>query len=125
MNKWPCCSKMMEIALKSADELAKQEIDVEVIDLKVLCPLDIEFLLESVRKTGRMIVLHEDSEFMGFGAEIVAEIATNPVFYELKARLERIAALNTPIPVHPTLEDYRLPNVEKVVAACKALMEES
>jgi 2-oxoisovalerate dehydrogenase E1 component len=117
--------KMLKLALDSAEALVKEKIDMEVIDLRVLRPLDTEFLLRSIRKTGRVVILYEDSKFMGFGAEISAQIGESPSFYELRARIIRVAALDTRIPATLTLEDFRLPNQEKVMRAVKALMEES
>ncbi len=117
--------KMLELALSGAEVLAKEGIEVEVIDLRVLRPLNKEFLFRSIKKTGRVIILHEDSKFMGFGAEISASIAEEPIFYELRCRICRVAALDTPIPAHLTLEDYRLPNLKKLIAEAKKLMEES
>lgn len=117
--------KMLKLAFTAAAELAKQKIDIEVIDLQVLNPWDKETVFASVKKTGRIIVLHEDSEFMGFGAEIAAAVATDDLFYDLKARIRRIAAHNTPVPVNRILEDARLPNVDTLVRAARELMEES
>lgn len=117
--------KMLDLALTGAEALAKKNIDVEVIDLRVLNPLDKDFIFRSIRKTGRVIILHEDSKSMGFGAEIAAAIAEDRTFYELRARIIRVAALNTPIPPHLALEDFRLPDAEKLAAAARTLMEES
>ncbi|MEK7627821.1 MAG: thiamine pyrophosphate-dependent enzyme [Patescibacteria group bacterium] len=118
--------KMLQLALSSAETLATQnDISVEVIDLRILNPWDKETVLASVRKTGRLVVLHEDSRFMGFGAEISASIAEDEAFYELRGRIKRIAALNSPIPAHLVLENYRLPNEHMVVDAIKTLTQEA
>lgn len=117
--------KMLKLALNTAETLSQENIDVEVLDLRILNPLDTNFLFEHIAKTGRVIILHEDSKFMGFGAEIAAEIAENKIFYELQAKILRVAALNTPIPANLTLENYRLPNGEKLIAAAKQLMGET
>ena len=116
---------MLALALETAEFLAKEGIECEVVDLRVLRPLDKEAILKSARKTGRIIILHEDSKFMGFGAEVAASVAEDPAFYALKARVLRVAALDTPIPANLTLENYRLPSRDKLVAAAKMLMEES
>jgi len=117
--------RMLKLALDTAEILTKESIDLEIIDLRVLNPLDTEFLLGHIAKTGRVIILYEDSKFMGFGAEVAAEIAENMVFYNLQARIIRVAALNTPIPANLTLENYRLPNEKKLIEAARKLMEES
>lgn len=111
--------------LGAAKVLSKEGIELEVIDLRVLCPLDIACICGHAEKTGRIIVLHEDSKFMGFGAEIVAQIAESMTYYKMRARLLRVAALNTPIPANLNLENYRLPDVPKVIRAARKLMEES
>ena len=117
--------RMLKLAIDAADSLLKENISLEVIDLRVLNPLDTEFLFEHISKTGRVIILHEDSKFMGFGAEISAAIAENTAFYSLQARILRVAAMNTPIPANLVLENYRLPNVQKLISAAKKIMEES
>lgn len=117
--------KMLELALESAHELGARGIEVEVIDLRTLVPWDRETVFSSVKKTGRVIILYEDSKFMGFGAEISAAISEDPLFYSLKARVRRVAAMNIPIPAHPKLEDLRLPNSDDVMQVAHELMEES
>lgn len=121
--------KMLELGMKSAEQFSKDSpaIDMEVIDLQVLNPWDIakKHVFNSLQKTKRLIVLHEDSEFMGFGAEICASVFTSKEFYGLKARGQRVAAQNIPIPVHLVLEDSRLPDVEKLRSAARLLMKES
>ncbi|MDP2676485.1 MAG: thiamine pyrophosphate-dependent enzyme [bacterium] len=121
--------KMLELGLTSAERFAggTPSIDIEVIDLQVLHPWDLakKHVFDSLRKTGKLIVLHEDSEFMGFGAEICASVFTSKEFYGLKARGQRVAAQNIPIPVHLVLEDSRLPDFEKLQSAVWLLMRES
>ncbi|MDZ4285886.1 MAG: transketolase C-terminal domain-containing protein, partial [Candidatus Sungbacteria bacterium] len=120
--------KMVELALVSAQELAHGEspVDVEVIDLVVLNPWDKEKVFASLKKTGRLMILHEDSQFMGFGAEIAATIAEEfDCFYRLKARIMRLAARNTPIPAYLPFENERLPKQSDVIAGVRKLMEES
>ena len=118
--------KMMGLAAKCAVELARTEdIEAEVIDLRTLVPWDKETVFNSVKKTGRIIILEEDCEFLGFGAEISASISQDLTFYSLSARIRRVAAMNTPIPGNRKLEDARLPQAADVVQAARELMEES
>lgn len=117
--------KMMKLALDAAQRLENENIEVEVIDLRILRPWDKKTVSESVRKTGRLMVLEEDSGFMGFNAEVITEIVTHKEFYHLKAAIKRLAAKDTPIPGSLILEDERLPKLEDVILASKELMEES
>ena len=105
-------------ALEAADILAADGISVEVIDLRTLVPLDIDTLVQSVEKTSRAVVLHEASRRLGYGAEIAAEIQER-CFWSLDQPVVRIAALNTPIPTSPALEDGMLPSTAQVVDAVR------
>jgi len=119
--------KMLDLAIASAEELAKQNppTDTEIVDLRILNPWDKKTVFASVKKTGRVIILHEDSKFMGFGAEISATIVEEfNTYYRLRTRVRRIAAENTPIPAHLALEDARLPNKDKVISAVRELLKE-
>ena len=95
-------------------------ISLEIIDLRTLVPLDKDSLLDSVRKTGRLVVLHDATRFCGFGAEIAA-IAAEEVFDALKAPILRIAAPDIPVPVSPPQEAFYKPSPEKVAAAVRRL----
>lgn len=117
--------KMLSLALTCAEELHHEGVETEVIDLRVLNPWDRDAVAASVRKTGRLVILHEDSSFMGFGAEVAASIAGDLAFYELRARIRRVAAENTPIPADLALEDARLPGKDDVLSAIRDLMKES
>lgn len=117
--------KMMDLAVKSAEILAQEGIGLEIIDLRTLWPWDRETVLNSVAKTGRALILYGDSKAMGFGAEISATISEEITFYHLKARVKRLAALNTPIPGNRELEDIRLPQMNDMLRVCRELMEES
>jgi len=90
--------------------------EVEVIDLRTLVPWDRDLVFESIRRTGRVLVVHEDTGFMGFGAEIASSIASDAFPY-LDAPVERLAAKDTHIPYSPALENDVLPNEEKIRAA--------
>lgn len=111
-------ANMVGPALAAADKLAGEGISAEVIDPRSLSPLDIETLVASVKKTGRLIVVHEAVEQGGIGAEIVARIQQQ-AFYYLDSPAVRIAAPFAPIPAGPTLEKEFLPNTERIVAAAR------
>ncbi len=110
----------------TADEAAKQleesDISVEVIDLRTVMPWDKEAVLESVRKTSKVLVLHEDNRTGGFGGEIAATIAEE-AFEDLDAPVRRIAAPDCPVPFAPVLEKAFIPQVEDVVKGLRALAE--
>jgi len=111
---------MVLTALDAAEELEKEGLDVEVIDLRTLAPLDKETILSSVRKTSRAIVLHEASRTGGIGGEITALIAEE-AFEWLDAPVIRVASIDTPVPYSPPLEDYYLPQIKDVVSAARKL----
>lgn len=110
-------------SLVAAENLRKKEgLDIEVIDLRSIYPLDTALILESVKKTSRVLIVHEDVVFMGFGAEIAAQIA-DAAFPYLDAPVRRIGGRFTPIPHAPVLEAAVLPNTEGVERAMKELIE--
>ena len=111
---------MVLTALDAAEELEKEGIDIEVIDLRTLAPMDKATILASVRKTNRAIVLHEASRTGGIGGEIAALIAEE-AFEWLDAPVVRIGSIDTPVPYSPPLEDYYLPQVKDVVHAVRKL----
>ena len=100
--------------LEAAAELDKEGISVEVVDVRTLVPLDLETIANSVRKTSRAVVLHEDARRLGYGAEIAAEIQEE-CFWSLDHPVVRIAAKNTPIPTSPPLEDAVMPQTPEVI----------
>lgn len=105
---------MVYVARDAAEELAKEGISVEIVDLRTVYPLDEETILASVRKTSKAILLHEDILSGGVGAEIAARIAER-AFERLDGPIVRIAAPDTPVPYSPPLEEAFLPSVAKVV----------
>jgi 2-oxoisovalerate dehydrogenase E1 component len=109
-------------ALDGAARLEKEGISLEVLDLRSLVPLDEEAILQSVAKTHRLMVLHEDSRRGGPGAEIAALVAEKAL-YHLEAPVIRVAAPDEPVPYSPPLEWAHLPKAEDVVAAARKLME--
>lgn len=113
---------MVEIALEAARELARRGLEIEVIDLRTLVPLDRELFLESVRRTSRVLVLHEAPGTGGFGGEI-ASIVADEAFESLDAPVRRLSCADTPIPSHPALEAACLPGVRSVIEALSSLLE--
>ncbi|MBU3698432.1 MAG: alpha-ketoacid dehydrogenase subunit beta [Candidatus Kapabacteria bacterium] len=99
----------VHMALAAAEEVAKEGIDVEIVDIRTLVPFDEETVLESVRKTHRAIIVHEAVLTAGFGGEIAARIADKAFSY-LDAPVKRVAAFDAPTPFAPTLEQAVLPN---------------
>jgi 2-oxoisovalerate dehydrogenase E1 component beta subunit len=111
----------------TADEAAKQlesedGLSVEILDLRTLVPWDKQAVLESVQKTSKVLVLHEDTHTGGFGGEIAATIAEE-AFEQLDAPIKRITAPDAPVPFSPPLEKAFIPQVEDVVAGLKDLAE--
>jgi 2-oxoisovalerate dehydrogenase E1 component beta subunit len=110
----------------TADEAAKQldgdGVSVEILDLRSVLPWDTQAVLDSVRKTSKVLVLHEDTRTGGFGAEIAATIAEE-AFEDLDAPVRRIAAPDTPVPFSPPLEKAFIPQVEDVAGGIRELAE--
>jgi acetoin:2,6-dichlorophenolindophenol oxidoreductase subunit beta len=100
-------------ALSAAAELAQQGIECEVIDPLTLNPLDTETIFASVRKTGRLVIVHEDTLTGGWGAEVAARVADECLF-SLEAPIKRIATYDTPLPATPVLEDAVLPSTARI-----------
>ena len=105
---------MVHRALDAADALAKEEVSVEVVDLRTVYPMDEETVLRSIEKTSRALVLSESYRFVGLGAEIASTIAEK-AFEHLDAPVVRLSPPNVPVPFSPTLEDAFLPSVEDIV----------
>jgi acetoin:2,6-dichlorophenolindophenol oxidoreductase subunit beta len=115
-------SSLVHDALAAAELLAQDGIEAEVIDPRTLVPLDLATIVESVRRTGRLVVAHEAVEHGGFGAEIVAQVQAAAFDY-LDAPIERVGAPFAPIPLSPPLEDAYLPGAEDVVAAARRTLQ--
>lgn len=113
---------MVHVALEAATALAADGVEVEVLDLRTLAPLDRETILASVARTSRVLVLHEATRTGGIGGEIAAMIAEEAFEY-LDAPVARLGSLDTPVPYSPPLEAAFLPNRDKVVAAVRKLVE--
>jgi pyruvate dehydrogenase E1 component beta subunit len=114
--------KMVHEALAAAAELEKEGIDVEVIDLRTILPYDAETVLASVRKTGRAVVANEAPRTGGLASELSAVIG-EACFRDLKAPVERVTGLDTPIPFSLVLEKYILPGKEQVINGIRAAMK--
>lgn len=111
---------MVHLALEAAELLAQEGIDLEIVDLRTLIPLDKDTIYGSVRKTSKAILLHEDNKTGGIGAEIAALLAED-CFDHLDGPVLRIAPPDTPVPFSTPLEEYFLPKVSDIVGAARKL----
>jgi pyruvate/2-oxoglutarate/acetoin dehydrogenase E1 component/TPP-dependent pyruvate/acetoin dehydrogenase alpha subunit len=114
-------SRQVLNALDAAEALAKEGIDAEVIDLRSLKPLDTQTLIESVKKTGRLVGVTEAYENTSFVNEIMA-VVNDQAFDWLDAPMQRVAAANVPVPRAEVLEDLAIPNVKRIMEACRKVM---
>jgi pyruvate dehydrogenase E1 component beta subunit len=114
-------NKMMKVALQSAEELAKEGIQAEVIDLRTIRPLDYNTILESVKKTNRLVIVEEQWPFASVGSEIAYRVQKNAFDY-LDAPVFRLASADASMHYAPTLVANYLPSVEKVIKAVKEVM---
>ncbi len=115
-------SRMVLRALEAADALEKEGFDVEVIDLRTLAPLDIDSIVQSVRKTGRLVCVSEAYENTGFINEVMIQI-NEQAFDYLDAPMVRVAAMNVPVPRAENLEDLAIPNTQRIMDACRKVMK--
>ena len=115
-------SSMVQVALEAAETLAGEGIEAEVIDPRTAVPLDIETLLSSARRTSRVIVVDEGHRAYGVTGEIASTI-TEGVFYHLDAPVQRIGAMDVPVPFSPVLEDQTVPSPGAVAQRARDLME--
>ncbi len=109
-------------ALDAAKKLEAEGIDVEVIDPRTLVPLDKETIINSVKKTGRLVIVHEAYESCGIGAEISAMIASSDAIYYLDAPIQRVTSVGVTMPYSPVLEKAVLPSVERIIDAVKKVL---
>lgn len=107
-------------ALAAAEQLAQEGIEAEVIDPRTLVPLDEDLILESVRKTGRLVVVEEDNLSGGWAADVAAIVAEEAFFW-LDAPIKRVSAPDTPAPFAPVMEEFYVPSEERVIEAVKSL----
>jgi pyruvate/2-oxoglutarate/acetoin dehydrogenase E1 component len=108
-------------AMEAAKDLSEEGVSLEVVDLRSLVPFDKTAILESVRRTGRLVVLHDATKFAGFGAEIAAIVAEE-AFDVLKAPIRRVAAPDIPVPLSPPLEKFYRPSPAMVVEAVQSIV---
>jgi len=114
-------SKMTYLSLEAADQLDKDGINVEVIDLRTLKPLDFDLITESVKKTNNVLIVHEACLTGGFGGELAARIGEE-LFDYLDAPVKRIGAKDVPIPFSPVMENFVLPQVNDIVTGVKKVL---
>jgi pyruvate/2-oxoglutarate/acetoin dehydrogenase E1 component len=115
---------MVHLALRVAEQFAKDGISLEVIDPRTAVPLDIDTMARSVRKTGRLVVVSEDVLSCGFASEVVARLAET-CYESLKTGPQRVSTMDTPIPFAPDSEKFVLPTEEKISAAVSRVLERS
>jgi pyruvate dehydrogenase E1 component beta subunit len=113
--------KMMKVVLAAAEELAKDGINAEVIDLRTVRPIDYKTLIESVKKTNRMVVVEEAWPLASISAELAYHIQSNAFDY-MDAPVKRVTCRDVPLPYAPTLIEASLPNVERTIEAVKQVM---
>lgn len=113
---------MVHRALEAAEILAKDGIDIEIIDPRTLVPFDKETLVKSVIKTGKLIIVHEACKRGGFGGEVAAEVIESEAFDYLDAPIKRLAGKNVPIPYCMELEKSAVPQVEDIVKAVREIV---
>jgi pyruvate/2-oxoglutarate/acetoin dehydrogenase E1 component len=114
-------SYTVQVCLKAAWDLAKERIDVEVVDPRTLVPFDLATVLSSVEKTGRVVIADETHNSCGVGAEIAARIAESG-FDKLKTAIRRVSTLDVPVPYSPPLEEYIGPTPARITAAIRAAL---
>ena len=111
---------MVHVALEAAERVATEGVDVEVVDLRTLVPLDEEGMLDSVRRTSKVVIIHEAPETGGFGGELAARVADRAFEY-LDGPIRRVTFPDLPVPFHPALEAACLPNVDKITQVVRDL----
>ncbi|HPH98303.1 MAG TPA: alpha-ketoacid dehydrogenase subunit beta [Anaerolineaceae bacterium] len=114
-------SKMLEVSMKAAEQLAAEGIEVEIVDLRSLRPLDMDPVLESLKKTNRAVIVEEGWKSYGVGAEIASRIYEE-AFDFVDAPIKRVAQAEVPLPYNRTLEQMALPNAADVVKAVKEVL---
>ncbi|GJL52214.1 MAG: hypothetical protein NPIRA01_34410 [Nitrospirales bacterium] len=114
-------SKMLLLSLEAAEELAAEGIEAEVIDLRTLRPLDVPTLAESVKKTGRLVIIEEGWKFAGLGAQIAETVYSN-VYDYLDGPIVRVTGEDVPMPYTRPLEDLAIPDKARIIAAVKQVL---
>ncbi|MER3556757.1 MAG: alpha-ketoacid dehydrogenase subunit beta [Thermus sp.] len=116
-----CYGGMVEVCLQAAEVAAREGVELEVVDLETLVPLDTETVLESVRKTGRAVVVYEAMRTGGFGAEVAARIAEETIDH-LEAPVVRVAGWDAPYPPFSAVEHHYRPNAKRVLEAVRTVL---
>src|SRR6201984_3458846 len=111
---------MVHASLEAAELLAKEGIEAEVVDLRTLLPLDRQTIVESVKRTNKLLVVHEDTRTGGIAGEIAA-LVTESAFDDLDGPIRRVTSLDTPVPFSPPLEEHFLPNAARIAEAARDL----
>jgi 2-oxoisovalerate dehydrogenase E1 component beta subunit len=111
---------MLYTAVEAAEILAKEEVELEILDLRSLLPLDRQAIADVVRKTNKVIILHEHPKTAGIAGEVAA-IINEEAFDDLDGPIVRIAAQDSPVPFSPPQEEFYLPKVEDVVREARRL----
>src|SRR5512139_2048209 len=111
---------MVREALNAAEQLKGDKIDLEIIDLRTISPIDVETIITSIRKTGRGVIVHEAPKTCGLGAEIIA-LVNEKAILSLQSPVERVTGFDIPVPLMKT-EQYNLPNPKRIVSAVKKVM---
>jgi pyruvate/2-oxoglutarate/acetoin dehydrogenase E1 component len=114
-------SIMVPKAMEAADKLSEEGIEVEVVDLRSLKPLDNGTIIQSVSKTGRVLIVHEAPKTGGFGGEVAAMIANSEAFDFLDAPIRRLCGRDIPIPYNRELERATVPQVEDIISVAREL----
>ncbi|MFT7616165.1 MAG: pyruvate dehydrogenase E1 component beta subunit [Candidatus Woesearchaeota archaeon] len=112
---------MLQVCKSAAEELKLQNIDVEILDLRTLWPFDTEKIMQTAKKTGRVVIVHEATRTCGLGGEIAARIQEEAIL-SLQAPIQRVTSWDLPFP-HFALENYYIPNPKRVIAAVEKVME--
>lgn len=115
-------SIMVQRAISASKELKKEGISVEILDPRTLKPYDKKIIIESIKKTGKVIIVHEACKTSGFGAEIAAMISESESFDYLDAPIRRLGGLDIPIPYNRNLEKHAVPQTEDIINATKELI---
>ncbi len=116
-------SIMVSRSLAAAELLAKEGIEIEVVDPRTLKPLDTTLIINSVKKTGRVLIVHEAAKTGGFGGELAAVIAESEAFGYLDSPIVRLAGRDMPIPYNRNLEKHTVPQVEDIVEKARQIVQ--
>lgn len=117
-----CYGGMVEVCLKAAEVAAREGVELEVVDLETLAPLDEAAILDSVKRTGRAVIVYEAPRSGGFGAEVAARIAESAI-YHLEAPVVRVAGWDAPYPPFTSVEHHYRPDAKRVLAAVRKVLE--